>query len=119
MYAEAFVALAAIPWLASRFIHALYGTKDLREAHSFLHRNVFGMAARNPSLVVKEGRIADGRGSLCDRVGGRGALIVRNDSAVVLERGGRLTRVVGSSLSYLDRFERVTDFNDFRMRENA
>jgi len=112
----ALAALAAIPWLASRFIHALYGTKDLREAHSFLHRNVFGMAERKPALVVKEGRITDGAGSLCDRVGGRGALVVQSDSAVVLEKGGHLTRVVGPSLSFPDRFERVWEVIDLRVQ---
>jgi regulator of protease activity HflC (stomatin/prohibitin superfamily) len=111
----ALVALAVIPWLASRFIHALYDTKDLREAHGFLHRNVFGMATLQPMLIVKEGRIAVGVGSLYDRVGGRGFIVVEHDSAVVLERGGRLTRIVGGPhLGFLERFERVWEVVDLR-----
>jgi len=110
----ALAALAVIPWMASRFIHTLYETKDVREAHKFLHRNVFGMTAPEPIMIVKEGDIAVGAGSLLDRVGGLGFLIVYNDSAVVLERGGRLIRVVGPSLGFLDRFERVWEVVDLR-----
>lgn len=109
-----FVALAVIPRLASRFIHALYDTKDREEAHDFLRRNVFGMSALRPLLIVKEGRVAVAAGSLSDRVGGRALLIVYNDSAVVLEKGGRLTRVVGPSLSFLEPFERVWEVVDLR-----
>ena len=110
----ALAALAAIPWLASRFIHALYDTSDLKEAHDFLHRNVFGMETSRPKLGIKEGYIASGAGSLCDRVGGRGSIGISNDSAVVLERGGRLTRIVGPSKGFLDRFERVWEVVDLR-----
>ncbi len=111
----AFVALVAIPWLASRFIYTLYDPKNLKEAHEFLHRNVFGMATLRPILIVKEGHIAVGAGSLCDRIGGRGFMVVHNDSAVVLEKGGRLTRVVGGpSLGFLERFERVWEVVDLR-----
>jgi len=111
----ALVALAVIPWLASHFIHALYDTKGLREAHSFLQRSVFGMAALQPLIIVKGGRIAVGAGSLYDRAGGRGFLVVDNDSAVVLEKGGRLTRVVGGPhLGFLERFERVWEIVDLR-----
>ncbi len=111
----AFVALAVISWLASRFIHALYDTKNLREAHAFLRRNVFGMAGLKPLLIVKEGRIDTGAGSLYDRVGGRGFIVVEHDSAVVLEKGGRLTRVVGGPhLGFLEPFERAWEVIDLR-----
>jgi len=111
----ALVALAAIPWLASRFIRTLYDCRDLREAHDFLRRKVFGMKKLQPILIVREGRIAVGAGSLYDRIGGRGFIVVDNDSAVVLEKGGRLTRVVGGpSLSFLERFERIWEVIDLR-----
>lgn len=110
----ALVALAVIPWIASRFNHALYDTKDLRQARRFFRRNVFGMSAFRPLLIVKEGRVAVGAGSLCDRTGGRGLLVVYNDSAVVLERGGRLTRVAGPYFGFLERFERVWETIDLR-----
>jgi len=113
----ALVALAAIPWLASRFIHTLYDTKDLREAHEFLQCSVFGMKELRPLMIVKGGHVAVGAGSLYDRVGGRGFIVVDNDNAVVLEKGGRLTRVVGGPyLGFLERFERVWEVVDLRQQ---
>lgn len=110
----AFVALAVVPRLASRFIHTLYDTKDIEEASGFLHRNVLGMSALRPLMIVKEGRVFVGAGSLYDRIGGRGLLIVYNDSAVVLEKGGRLTRVLGPSFGFLEPFERIWEIVDLR-----
>ena len=111
----ALVALAVIPWLASRFIHILHDTKNLKEAHDFLQGNVFGMGALAPLLIVKEGHIAVGKGVLCDRIGGRAVMIVYNDSAVVLEKGGRLTRVVGGPyFGFLESFERIWEVVDLR-----
>jgi len=111
----AFVALATILWLASRFIHTLYDTKDRREALDVLQRGILGMKGLQPMLIVKQGHIVVGEGSLYDRIGGRGFIVVDNDSAVVLERGGRLTRVVGGPyLGFLERFERIWEVVDLR-----
>ncbi len=108
-------ALAAIPWAASLFIHTLYDTKDLSEAHKFLQNNVFGMDSLRPIMIVKGGQITVGGGTLYDRVGGRGFLIVYNDSAVVTEKGGRLARVIGGPyFGFLEAFERVWETIDLR-----
>lgn len=109
-----FVALAAIPWLASHFIHTLYNTKDLKEAYGFLERNVFGMQGMRPIIIVKEGHIAVGAGDLHDRVGGRALVIVYNDSAVVVEKGGRLVHVTGPVFGFLKPFERFWEVIDLR-----
>lgn len=109
-----FIALIVIPWLASHFIHTLYDTKDVKEAGQFLLRNTLGMTELRPLILVKEGRVFVGGGSLCDRVGGRGLLIVYNDSAVVIERGGLLVEVKGPSLSFLKPFERIWEVVDLR-----
>jgi hypothetical protein len=79
-------------------------------------RNLFGMTgiALRPLIVVGDGRFIVGAGSNCDRVGGPGFLVVYNDTAVVLEQGGRLTRIVTGSLGLLERFERVWDIIDLR-----
>ncbi|MCX7681651.1 MAG: SPFH domain-containing protein [Anaerolineae bacterium] len=111
----AFVALAVVPWVASHFIRFLYDTKDLREAHKFLQNNLFGMDSLRPLMVVRGGQIITAGGTLCDRVGGRGALIVYNDSAVVTEKGGRLCRVIGGPyFGFLEAFERVWEVVDLR-----
>ena len=108
------IALIVIPWLASHFIHTLYHTKDVKEAGQFLLRNTLGMTELRPLILVKEGRVFVGGGSLCDRVGGRGLLIVYNDNAVVIERGGQLVEVKGPSLSFLKPFERIWEVVDLR-----
>lgn len=111
----ALLALLAIPWLASRFIHTLYDTQNLREAHDFLHRCVFGMSELKPLLIVREGQLAVGAGSLTDRVGGPCLILVYNDSALVTEKGGRLFRVLGGpKLDFLEPFERVWGIVDLR-----
>jgi regulator of protease activity HflC (stomatin/prohibitin superfamily) len=111
----AVAALVVVPWAAARFIQALYDTKDLKEARAFLQRTVLGMNALRPLMIVKEGCIALGGGSLCDRVGGPSLMIVYNNSAVVLEKGGRLTRVVGGPyLGFIEPFERVYEIVDLR-----
>ncbi|OQY23965.1 MAG: hypothetical protein B6I34_04110 [Anaerolineaceae bacterium 4572_32.1] len=113
-FLPALAALAAIPWAASRFIHTLYDTKDVKEAHDFLHRRVFGMTAPDPIMIIKDGDIDIGVGGLFDRVGGRGFVVVHNNNALVLEKGGRLTRVMGPCLGFLDSFERIWEVVDLR-----
>jgi regulator of protease activity HflC (stomatin/prohibitin superfamily) len=109
------VPLVVIPRLASRFMYTLYDTRDAREAHDFLHRNVFGMTSLRPITIIREGQIAVGAGGVCDQVGGRGVMIIHNDSAAVLEKGGRLTRTVGGPyFGFLEPFERVWEVVDLR-----
>ncbi len=111
----ALLALALIPWLASRFIRTLYDTQDLGEAHDFLHRCVFGMSELKPIMIVREGRLAVGAGSLTDRIGGPCFILVYNDSALVTEKGGRLYRVLGGpKLDFLESFERIWGIVDLR-----
>ncbi len=113
-FIPALVALIAIPWAAARFIHTLYDTKDNKEAHDFLHHRVFGLTAPDPIMIIKEGDIDVGKGSLFDRIGGRGFVVVHNNNALVLEKGGRLTRVMGPCLGFLDSFERIWEVVDLR-----
>ncbi|MCP4539594.1 MAG: hypothetical protein GY832_20860 [Chloroflexi bacterium] len=109
------IAMIAIPrLLASRFIQTLYDTKDTDEAWKFIRRNMLGMRTLKPLMIVKEGHVFVGAGSLYDRVGGRGLLIVYNDSAVMLERGGQLVSVRGPSLDFLKPFERIWGIVDLR-----
>ncbi|MDY6876957.1 MAG: SPFH domain-containing protein [Chloroflexota bacterium] len=110
----AVLVLILVPLLASRFIHALYATHSLREAHTFLHRCVFGLTRPRPYLLVKEGHIDKGKDSLLDRLGGPGNVAIFGDSAAVLERGGHLTRVLGPGFHSLERFEKIWETIDLR-----
>jgi regulator of protease activity HflC (stomatin/prohibitin superfamily) len=108
------IAMVGIPRLASHFAHTLYDTKDIDEARKFLRRNMLGMRTLRPLMIVKEGYVFVGAGDLYDRVGGRGLLIVYNDSAVVIERGGQLVSIRGPSLNFLGPFERIWGIVDLR-----
>jgi regulator of protease activity HflC (stomatin/prohibitin superfamily) len=110
----AFAALAFMFLLASRFILTLYDTQDLKEAFNFLSRNMLGMTQLRPIMIVREGHIAVGEGTLYDRVGGKGLLIVYNDSAAIIEKGGQLVRVTGPSFGFLKPFERIWEVIDLR-----
>jgi hypothetical protein len=81
-----------------------------------------GFALR-PIIIVKGGDIFVGAGSKLDLIGGPGVMVVHSDSAVVLERGGKLTRVVGPTthieglpvgICMLERFERIWEVIDLR-----
>jgi len=112
--------LAALPLLAARFLHNLYGFKTLPTAYTFLDRLVFGPIGLTTRLMIKEGRIATGEGSVLHKVGGPGALVIYNDSAVVTQHRGRLARVLGAhypkenNFPFLDRFEKVWAIIDLR-----
>jgi len=64
---------------------------------------------------VSDGEVKTNDDHILTRVGGPGGIVIYNDSAVVLERGGRLTRVLGPSrIGTLKRFEKVRDAVDLR-----
>ncbi len=101
-------------WLTSRFLHAMYGLKSWREGVGFLIRSRFGQSSFRPWMKISEGKITLYADSIVNRTGGPGNLIVYHDSAVVLERAGRLTRVEGPGFPKLEPFERIYDIVDLR-----
>jgi hypothetical protein len=105
--------------LAISYLRALYDLKGYREALWHLIHCMFGQASLKPWLMVQEGKVNSELNppeSMIVREGGPGNLIVRKDSAVVLECAGRLTRVEGPGFSPLGRFERIYDIIDLRPR---
>jgi hypothetical protein len=95
----------------------LYDLKGKRESFWFLIHRLFGQATFRPWVMVQQGKInteySDPE-SLIVNVGGPGSVVVRKDTAVVLEQNGRLTRVEGPGLSKLEPFERIYDTLDLR-----
>jgi hypothetical protein len=106
-------------YLAGRFVGVVHGLASWREGVSFIIRSRLGQLSVRPWITIEQGRIAVGEDSPLARIGGPGSLIVGRDSAAVLERGGRLTRVVGPGLSRLEAFERVYDILDLRPRRSV
>lgn len=110
----ALAVLGALAFIGADFMQAVYGLKSRRQGWECVKRRLFGVHSRKPYLLIKEGkRPADDRDPLV-RVGGPGNLVIYNDSAVVLEKAGRLTRVVKKGLAKLDNFEKVWDVVDLR-----
>ena len=108
------VAVVVVCWLAASFVQSLYGLRSRREGWGFLMRSLFGLSGLQPFLIIREGTIQGDEAHVLRRVGGPGGLVIFNDSAVVLERAGRLTRVAGSGFAYLEPFEKVWDVIDLR-----
>ncbi|MBU0493078.1 MAG: hypothetical protein KKB13_14625, partial [Chloroflexi bacterium] len=100
------VALLVARRIAGRFVYALYELGSISEGESCVNTQMFGSAG-GPYLVAKEGQIATGSNAI-KNIGGPGAVVLYNDSAIVLEQAGRLTRVKrGSGVVRLEPFERV------------
>lgn len=108
------VAMFVAYFLAARFVHHLYGLEKLRQGFSFLWRWRFGQLGFGPYLLIQEGRIAKDKDKVLSRLGGPGNLVIYNDSAVVLERAGRITRVERSAFVPLGAFEKVYKVVDLR-----
>ncbi|NLF02123.1 MAG: hypothetical protein GX601_14215, partial [Anaerolineales bacterium] len=106
--------LIVVPLLASLFVSKLHGVDTLSDVHTYLHRSIFGLRGRQPIVQIEKGQVTGQRKSLVARLGGPGNLLIYNDSAAVLEQGGRLTRVAKPGFRALRRYERVWDVVDLR-----
>ncbi|MBN1888358.1 MAG: SPFH domain-containing protein [Thermoflexales bacterium] len=119
------LALLAILWaarrvavwrLATSFVQALYNVPSRAEAGKFLNYSISGARfGFGPYLGIKEGKVAFGH-DIAKQVGGPGGLVIYNDSAVVLEQAGKLTRVIrGPGFpDTIQPFEKVWEVVDLR-----
>jgi hypothetical protein len=113
----AILAVVAAFGLSVSFMQALYALKSKREAFWFLVHCLIGQASFKPWLMLEQGKInttLSDPDSLIARHGGPGNLVIRKDTAAVLEQAGRLTRVEGPGLPKLQRFEHLYDTIDLR-----
>jgi regulator of protease activity HflC (stomatin/prohibitin superfamily) len=104
--------------IASSFLASLYDLHSWRDGARHIWRCIFGQVSFEPYVRVEYGKINTERSSeILMRVGGPGSFLAYYDSAVILERGGRLTRVVGPGefdYDLLEPFEKVHDVVDLR-----
>lgn len=110
----AIVVVLIMLWLASRFVQVGYDLPSSWEGLQFLIRSRFGKAKFGPFMKINQGQVPLDANKVLTNIGGPGSLIVSNDSVVVLEQGGRLTRVEGPGLITLKPFEKVYDAIDLR-----
>ncbi|HNT76224.1 MAG TPA: SPFH domain-containing protein [Anaerolineae bacterium] len=102
----------------ARFVQAFYGLKGRGLGFQFLIYRLIGRPhPKKPKLAVVKGVIDDNSPEQVRKLGGPGTVGMRVDdvSAVVLERAGKLTRVVRSpNTVQLAPFEKVWDALDMR-----
>jgi hypothetical protein len=106
--------IAVIYWLAGCFVREVYRLDSVSQGIGFLIRCQFGRLSFGPWIVLQEGKIHLDFNRLVRRLGGPGGLVILNDTALVLERAGRLTRVEGPGFPALERFESIYDIIDLR-----
>jgi len=107
------VVVGLLAWLASDFVRAAFGLRRRGDGFSFVKRRLFGSLSFKPYLIIKDGKLPSDKEPLV-RTGGPGSLVVYKDSAVVLEKAGKLTRVAKKGFVTLDAFERAWDVVDLR-----
>ena len=112
------MALMAAYLLAARFLQAMYRIDSLTEARSFLHRCLFGQSKFSPWLRITEEKF-DGKDQILNQVGGPGHLVIYNDSAVLLEKGGQLTRIEKKGFARLQPFEKIYTIVDLRPKRTV
>jgi regulator of protease activity HflC (stomatin/prohibitin superfamily) len=108
------VTLGVLSFLSADFVKAVYGLKTRSQGFDFVKRRLFGTSGFRPFLRIAGGKLeVDDKNPLV-RTGGPCGLIVYNDSAAILEKAGRLTRVVKNGFPKLEPFEKVWDVVDLR-----
>ena len=109
-------ALVMFSWAVvagAEFIRQLYALETRWDGLWFLVGALSGMGSGY--AWIAHGEIsAESRESSTIRIGGPGSIGLANDSAAVLECGGRFSRVVGPGYSYLKPFETVRAAVDLR-----
>lgn len=109
----AVIVLGLVWWLAGRFVTGVYKFPGFKKSLGFITRHRFGRWGRAPYIIVGQGKILFDPHDTATH-GGPGTFIIHNDTAIVLEKKGALTRVLGPGFPTLDRFEKIYDIIDLR-----
>jgi regulator of protease activity HflC (stomatin/prohibitin superfamily) len=118
---ELWATIAALPgfivWIAllailTRFMQIIYDLGPRRQTFEYLFLSLFGpLFFRYPFVFVSEGQVEAKSKKLPqgdpDGPGGPCLYIIFNDSAVVLERGGRRIGIAGPSVYTAGRYEKI------------
>ncbi|MEJ5310213.1 MAG: SPFH domain-containing protein [Anaerolineae bacterium] len=98
--------------LCANLVNAFFGLEG--GGWQFLKHRFFGRPGFSPYLIIGDGKIVMGVDDVKKR-GGPAGIVLRKDSAIVLESGGRLTRVIrGPGFPTLEPFEKIWDIIDLR-----
>jgi hypothetical protein len=115
-----FIGLRIISGFSKNFTKSFYNIPDEINVASLIQRRVFGVPPMPKSLsmvitypfILVMGDKLDDKFSWAYSLGGPAKLIIYDGYAVYLERGGKFSRVVGSGIAFLERYETVRDIID-------
>ena len=112
----AIIVLRLALWLASRFVQVVYRLDTVKDGFNFLLYSRCGQPTFKPWKLISQEQTMGAE--IVTRMGGPGNLLLFTDSAVVLERAGRLTRVEGGGGFFrLEPFEKIYDIIDLRPKD--
>lgn len=109
------LALLLAAWIAARFVQRFYALPRLRDSWDLLEYLLSERPEIPPTIsLVRQGKVQHGD-VILERYGGPGEMFVTSDSVVILEKAGKLTRMVrGPAVVELDHFEKVWDVLELR-----
>jgi len=114
--APGFLLLGLAIFLYSRFVTAMFSLNNITTGGKFLSYHMFGRPGFGPYLIVEQGKATLGEDIVKD-VGGPAGLVVRLDSAIILEKAGKLTRIIrGPAFPTLEPFEKIWETIDLRQQ---
>jgi regulator of protease activity HflC (stomatin/prohibitin superfamily) len=110
------IALAGVLVMVGVFVKTVFGLSSWVNGLQYGTLCIFGRA-KYAFAIIGKGKVLkyDQSRFLTNReLGGPGKLVIHSDSAVILERYGRLSRVEGPGIVFLKRFERIREIIDLR-----
>jgi hypothetical protein len=120
-----FIFLRIFSGFSKKFTESFYNIYDGAEGVNvgkLVQRRVFGVPpmpgflssiVSYPFIVIDKDKL-DEKYSWAYSMGGPAKLIIYDGFAVYLERGGKYSRVVGSGIAFLERYETLRDIIDLR-----
>jgi len=115
-FAAVIAAFFAAVVILAQFVQAMYHLEP-QDAWKLMWRILAGVNREpplDPVMRVQEGRPDPDGPEVLHDIGGPGHLTVGHDNAIVLARGGRITRVEGATRVRLEAFEKIWDTIDLR-----
>jgi regulator of protease activity HflC (stomatin/prohibitin superfamily) len=102
---------------AGQFVAQMYSLKDVGRGIAFVANTTFGLLGGGGSLVVHHGQVEGDPSDdheILTKLGGPGVLLIKENTAVLTERGARYSRVLGPEAHTLRPFERIRMIYDLR-----
>ena len=102
---------------AGQFVAEMYSLKAGRHGFGFVLNTTFGLPSGGGWITVHHGQVEGNSGDdheILTKLGGPGVLVIREDTAVLTERGARYSQVLGPESHTLKPFERIRMIYDLR-----